>query len=122
MLHNAGNLSECDDPPPSVSRRSRKTRFRVDAHQSAGRQDGLWRPGKAGRRSIAMDDAASKVAPFAPVFVVEVIDAAGFAWLYGPVFLHEALKISAFFEHDAAPGREPRVAIPSALLSHGLNG
>ncbi|HXZ15701.1 MAG TPA: hypothetical protein VEH77_07005 [Roseiarcus sp.] len=69
-----------------------------------------------------MDDAASKVAPLAPVFVVEVIDAEGFAWLYGPLLLHEALKISAFFEREAAPGREPRVAIPSALLRHDLNG
>ncbi len=39
-----------------------------------------------------MAGVVSKVAPFAPIFAVEVIDAEGFAWLYGPAPLHEALE------------------------------
>ena len=53
-------------------------------------------------------DRTTSVAPLAPIFAVEVIDAEGFAWLYGPVHLDEALKISAYFEGEAKPGREPR--------------
>ena len=67
-----------------------------------------------------MNVASSKVAPFAPIFAVEMIDENGFAWLYGPLHLHEALKISAFFERDAKPGREPRISIPPALVTLGL--
>ena len=68
-----------------------------------------------------MDVASSKVAPFAPIFAVEMIDEQGFAWLYGPVHLHEALKISAHVERRARPGREPRVCIPPALVRRGTN-
>ena len=60
------------------------------------------------------------VAPCTPIFVVEVIDGEGFAWLYGPLLLHEALKISAFFEQTAQPGKEPRVVIPATLAGAGL--
>ena len=52
-----------------------------------------------------------RVAPLAPIFTVEVIDPDGFAWLYGPLLLHEALEISRYFEHDARPGKEPRVSV-----------
>ena len=54
---------------------------------------------------------SSPVAPLAPIFTVEVIDSDGFAWLYGPLLLHEALEISRYFEHEATPGREPRVSV-----------
>ncbi len=64
----------------------------------------------------------SRVAPCARIFVVEVIDAEGFAWLYGPLHLHEALKISAYFEQEAKPGKEPRVAIPPSLVGVELEG
>jgi hypothetical protein len=67
-----------------------------------------------------MNVTSSKVAPFAPIFAVEMIDEQGFAWLYGPLHLHEALKISAYFEREATPGREPRISIPPALLTLGL--
>jgi hypothetical protein len=67
-----------------------------------------------------MDLPAPKVAPFAPIFAVEVIDAEGFAWLYGPVHLTEALKVSAYFEQNAEPGREPRITIPESLVASGL--
>ena len=61
---------------------------------------------------------SSPVAPLAPIFTVEVIGPDGFAWLYGPLHLHEALKVSAYFEPEAQPGREPRVAV--ALGARGL--
>ena len=64
--------------------------------------------------------AASKVSPFAPIFAVEVVDVEGFAWLYGPVYLHEALKISASFERETERSREPRVTIPPPLVGLGL--
>lgn len=52
-----------------------------------------------------------QVAPLAPIFTVEVIDPDGLAWLYGPLHLHEALRISHYFEREASPGREPRVSV-----------
>jgi len=67
-----------------------------------------------------MDVTSSKVAPFAPIFAVEMIDEQGFAWLYGPVHLVEALRISAYFERDAKPGREPRISVPPTLVTLGL--
>lgn len=67
-----------------------------------------------------MAGVVSKVAPFAPIFAVEVIDAEGFAWLYGPAPLHEALKICALLERDSAAGREPRITIPESLVGLGL--
>ncbi len=67
-----------------------------------------------------MADAISKVAPFAPIFAVEVIDAEGFAWLYGPAHLHEALRICSILEREAAGGHEPRITIPSSLVGQGL--
>ncbi len=67
-----------------------------------------------------MADAISRVARFAPIFTVEVIDTDGFAWLHGPVHLHDALKISAYFEREAALGREPRITIPATLVGLGL--
>ena len=45
---------------------------------------------------------------------VEVIGPDGFAWLCGPLFLHEALKISEYFEPDARPGKEPHIYVPPA--------
>ncbi|RBP11933.1 hypothetical protein DFR50_11540 [Roseiarcus fermentans] len=51
------------------------------------------------------------LAPASPIFTVEIIDPDGFAWLYGPLFLHEALKISRYFECEARSGKEPRVNI-----------
>jgi len=51
---------------------------------------------------------------------VEVIDAEGYACLYGYLYLHEAIKISAYFEGEARRGKEPRVYIPPALVSVGL--
>jgi hypothetical protein len=67
-----------------------------------------------------MAGVVSKVAPFAPIFAVEVIDAEGFAWLYGPAPLHEALKICALLERDGSGGREPRITIPASLVGLGL--
>ncbi len=67
-----------------------------------------------------MKVATSRAAPAAPVFVVEVIDAEGYAWLYARLHLQEALKISAYFEGEAEPGREPRVFIPPELVGLGL--
>ena len=66
-------------------------------------------------------DRTASVAPLAPIFAVEVIDAEGFAWLYGPVHLNDALKISAYFEGEAKPGREPRISVPSTLVRLGLD-
>ena len=40
-----------------------------------------------------------------------MIDAEGYAYLYGYLYLHEAIKISAYFEGEARPGKEPRVYI-----------
>jgi hypothetical protein len=67
-----------------------------------------------------MDDAASTAQPREPVFGVEVIDADGYAWLYPGLHLHEALKISAYFEREALPGKEPRIYVPAALAGAGL--
>ncbi len=67
-----------------------------------------------------MDLTTSRVAPSAPIFAVEVIDAEGFAWLYGPLHLHEALKISAYFEPGAKAGKEPRISISPKLVGVGL--
>ena len=61
-----------------------------------------------------------KTAPRAPVFTVEVIDEEGFAWLFGPVDLNEALRISSYFAMNAARGKEPRISIPARLLRRGL--
>ncbi len=66
-------------------------------------------------------DRTASVAPLAPIFAVEVIDAEGFAWLYGPVHLNDALKISAYFAGEAKPGREPRISVPSTLVRLGLD-
>ena len=67
-----------------------------------------------------MKVATSRVEPSAPIFVVEVIDEEGFAWLYARLHLHEALKISAYFERKAHPGREPRIVIPAEAVGLGL--
>jgi hypothetical protein len=64
--------------------------------------------------------AMSRTAPSEPIYVVEVIDTDGFAWLYARLHLHEALRISAFFAGEAKPGKEPRVFIPPELLGVGL--
>ncbi len=66
-------------------------------------------------------DRTASVAPLAPIFAVEVIDAEGFAWLYGPVHLNDALNISAYFAGEAKPGREPRITVPSTLVGSGSN-
>ena len=66
-------------------------------------------------------DRTTSVAPLAPIFAVEVIDAEGFAWLYGPVHLNDALKICDYFAGDAKLGREPRISVPSTLVRLGLN-
>ena len=67
-----------------------------------------------------MDIAFWNVEPGLPIFVVEVIDADGYACLYADLHLHEAVRISAAFELEAPPGREPRIFIPEALLALGL--
>lgn len=67
-----------------------------------------------------MDAVPCTAMPCAPIFGVEVIDADGYACLYPNLFLHEAIKISAFFEGEAPPGKEPRVYIPPALVLVGL--
>ncbi len=67
-----------------------------------------------------MADVVSRIAPFAPIFAVEVIDAEGFAWLYGPAPLHEAVRICALLEREAAGGHEPRITIPASLVGQGL--
>ena len=67
-----------------------------------------------------MDIVRSRRKPCAPIFGVEVIDAEGYACLYGYLYLHEAIKISAYFEGEARRGKEPRVYIPPALVSVGL--
>ena len=56
-----------------------------------------------------MDIAMSRAEPCAPIFEVEVIDLQGHARLFPSLRLHEAIKISADFEGEAQPGREPRV-------------
>ena len=58
-----------------------------------------------------MDIALSRVDPCAPIFEVEVINSRVHAQLVPGLRLHEAIKISAGFEADALPGREPRVFI-----------
>ena len=67
-----------------------------------------------------MDIAMSRAEPCAPIFEVEVIDLQGHARLFPSLRLHEAIKISADFEGEAQPGREPRVYIRPAHLSVGL--
>ena len=67
-----------------------------------------------------MDIAMSREEPWPPIFVVEVIDEDGYACLYADLHLHEAIRISAAFEIEAPPGREPRIFIPAALLAVGL--
>ena len=67
-----------------------------------------------------MDVVRSRPKPRASIFGVEVIDAEGYACLYGYLYLHEAIKISAYFEGEARWGKEPRVYIPPALVSVGL--
>ena len=62
---------------------------------------------------------SSLVAPSAPIFTVEVIGPDGFAWLCGPLYLNEALKISEYFEPDATPGKEPHIYVPPAAGRHG---
>ena len=63
-----------------------------------------------------MDIAMSRAEPCAPIFEVEAIDFQGYAQLFACLHLHEAIKISADFEDEAQPGREPRVYIPAAHL------
>jgi hypothetical protein len=67
-----------------------------------------------------MDIALSRADPCAPIFEVEVIDLQGHARLFPVLRLHEAIKISADFEGDAQPGREPRVYIRPEHFSVGL--
>ncbi len=67
-----------------------------------------------------MDIAMSRAEPCAPIFEVEAIDFQGYARLFAGLHLHEAIKISADFEDEAQPGREPRVYIPAAHLGVGL--
>ena len=67
-----------------------------------------------------MDVATSGFMPCAPIFGVEVIDAEGYACLYTHLHLHEAIKISALFEGEALPGKEPRIYKPPALVAVGL--
>ena len=67
-----------------------------------------------------MDVAMSRADPCAPIFEVEVIDLQGHARLFPGLRLHEAIKISADFEGDAQPGREPRVYVRPERLSVGL--
>ncbi len=67
-----------------------------------------------------MDLPTPKTAPCAPVYTVEVIDEDGYGWLYARLHLDEALRISAYFEAEAAAGREPRISIPPALVGTGL--
>lgn len=52
------------------------------------------------------------LAPPTPIFTVEIIDPDGFAWMCGPLFLHEAIRIAQDFERDALPGQEPRISFP----------
>ena len=68
-----------------------------------------------------MDVAMSRADPCAPIFEVEVIDLQGHARLFPGLRLHEAIKISADFEGDAQPGREPRVYVRPERLSVGLS-
>ena len=67
-----------------------------------------------------MDIAMSRADPCAPIFEVEAIDLQGYARLFPGLRLHEAIKISADFEGDAQPGREPRVYVRPEHLSVGL--
>ena len=62
----------------------------------------------------------SRIAPCAPIYTVEVIDEDGFGWLYARLTLIEALRVSGYFEAEAAAGREPRISIPPALVGTGL--
>ena len=62
------------------------------------------------------DIAMSRAEPCAPIFEVEAIDFQGYAQLFAGLHPHEAIKISADFEDEAQPGREPRVYIPAAHL------
>ena len=67
-----------------------------------------------------MDIAGSRAKPCAPIFEVEVIDTEGYAWLFGRLYLHEAIRICADLEREAGPGREPRISIPPERLGVGL--
>jgi hypothetical protein len=67
-----------------------------------------------------VDVVRSRLKPCAPIFGVEVIDAEGYVCLYRCLYLHEAIEISGYFEGEARLGKEPRVFIPSALVSMGL--
>ncbi len=67
-----------------------------------------------------IDIVRSRLNPRAPIFGVEVIDVEGYACLYGYLYLHEAITISAYFEGGARRGKEPRVYILPALVSVGL--
>ncbi len=69
-----------------------------------------------------MDIALSRVKPCAPIFEVEVIDFEGYAWLFAGLHLHEAIKISAYFQREAQLGKEPRIYITPERLCVGLWG
>ncbi len=67
-----------------------------------------------------MKRTAPTVAPIAPVFMVEVIDEAGYAWLLGPLDLNEALEMSARRPLGASPDAEPRILIPPNMVGEGM--
>jgi hypothetical protein len=67
-----------------------------------------------------MDIVTFRPEPCAPIFGVEVIDGKGYACLYAYLYLQEAIKISAYFEAEAPPGKEPRIYIPPAFVGVGL--
>jgi hypothetical protein len=97
-------LDEADDDPPAMI-----DPFMVvaDAADKAG---------------FDMDIALSRANPCAPIFEVEVIDARGHAQLVPGLRLHEAIKISAGFQADSLPRREPRVFIrPEHLVGLANN-
>ncbi len=58
----------------------------------------------------------TRTEPCQPIFIVEVIDEKGYAWLIPNLHLHDAVKISAAYEAEALPGHEPRIFIPPELL------
>jgi len=62
-----------------------------------------------------MDIALSKAEACVPIFEVEVIDGEGYAWMFASLHLHDAIKISAAFESEAQPGREPRISVLPTL-------
>ena len=67
-----------------------------------------------------MDIARSNAEPCTSIFEVEMIDFEGYAWLFGGLYLHEAIRICADLEREARPGREPRISIPPERLGVGL--